>query len=100
MSVSREGEPSINITVLPDGFPVGDGDWMLTEDEYAALIAAQPTEKPEPKLPSVSTETPEQRAARLAKAKEWDEIHNEGGEGYNPYREEPIQPALEIIEPQ
>ena len=39
--------------------------------------------------------SPEQKAEieaqkeKARKAREWDEIHNEGGEGYNPYRNQP-----------
>lgn len=97
--VYRPGEPSVELEVLPDSFPIGNGQWMLTEDEYAALMAAQPAPKPEPKLPPAQTETREQRAARWAKAKEYDDIYNEGGEGYNPYRVK-IPASLEIVEPQ
>lgn len=45
------------------------------------------TEIPETTEPhEAEPETPEARKAREEKAREYDRIHNEGGEGYNPYR--------------
>lgn len=42
----------------------------------------------------IASRTPEEKSARSSsaerakKAREWDRLHNEGGEGYNPYRDQ------------
>ncbi len=71
---------------LPAGFPAANGAYILTDDEYRVLMAAQDNDvKQEPDAPK-AIETPEEYHIRMAKAHEYDNTYNEGGEGYNPYR--------------
>jgi len=73
------------LDIRPEDFPIANGEYALTEEEYHQLMAAN-SETEETINGTEITETAEERAARLAKAKEHDAIYNEGAEGYNPYR--------------
>ena len=90
----------------PEYFTIANGSYILTADEYKDLIAVHDAavaktkakeEAEKAKWLTKPVETVEQRAERLRKAREWDDLYNESGEGYNPYREPKYERVPEII---